>query len=102
MLALRYFFDVQSGACLWANNDEARARFGYAVDHRALPLDVNVRSEIDRLLAWHDTYLDMDDPGKGMLWDRAEIERFRLAADALLLVLRRRLPAPHWTIDDAR
>lgn len=31
--ALRCFFDPGSGICLWANNDEARERFGYPIDH---------------------------------------------------------------------
>ena len=62
-MKLRFFFDAGAGTCLWAGDDEARARHGYAVMLDALPLSAETRAKGDELLRRHDARLDWDDPG---------------------------------------
>jgi hypothetical protein len=99
-LRIRYFFDAGSGVCLWAGNDEARQRHGYAIDAQALPLTDDTRGWLSHLIAWHDTRLDWDDPGGDSPWPDDERPRFQRAAQEGLARLRRELPAPHFEIID--
>lgn len=92
MIALRFFFDAGAGVCLWAGNDAARARFGYAVAHQDLPISVNAQRWLDHLVAWFDTSLDWENaPARGAFWTEAEAARFRAAAAVGLAMLRREL-----------
>lgn len=92
MIALRLFFDAGSGVCLWAGNDAARERFGYAVAHEDLPLSVNTKRWLDYLVAWFDTSLDWENaPARGAYWTEAEEERFRAAVALGLEMARREL-----------
>lgn len=100
--ALAFFFDAGSGVCLWAKNDEARSVYDYAVDHAGLPVDEATRAELDRLIAWHDGALDMNDPGRGCIWTEEESARFDSAAQSLLQRLRTQLAPPEWRIIDER
>jgi len=92
VIALRYFFDAGSGVCLWAGDDAARERFGYAVAHGDLPLSVNAKRWLDYLVAWFDTSLDWENvPSRGAFWTEAEAVRFRAAALVGLEMVRREL-----------
>lgn len=62
-IVLRYFFDPGSGVCLWSGNAEAEARWGYAVDHAALPLRDGTRRFLQELVVRFDTSIDWSDPG---------------------------------------
>jgi hypothetical protein len=77
---LRFMFDAGSGTCLWAADDAARAAFGYAVDHHALPLDAAMRARLDGLVAWHDRSIDWAHPGGPSPWDATAQARFAQAA----------------------
>ncbi len=68
-MRLRFFFDAGAGVCLWAQDDAARARFGYAVELDDLDLPDGVRSELAELMAAYDAGVDWDDPGR-----RGEVE----------------------------
>jgi len=92
VIALRFFFDAGAGVCLWAGNDAARERFGYAVAHGDLPLSVNTKRWLDYLVAWFDTSLDWENaPAQGAYWTVEEEARFRAAAVAGLEMVRREL-----------
>jgi hypothetical protein len=97
--ALRFMFDAGSGRCLWSRNDPARERWGYAVDHRALPLDADLAGALDELVARHDTSLDWSDPGGPSPWTAAQHHAFHRDAQAVLAQLRTRLFA-QFTIED--
>lgn len=91
--ALRYFFDPGSGICLWAGCDAARARFGYPVQARQLPLTRETRERVAALVDWYDRSVDWEYPAGPSLWDEAEHARFAAAASRLLAVLRAELGA---------
>lgn len=65
-MRLRFFFDAGSGVCLWARDDEARARFGYAVEAAMLDVPDDLRAEIEQLVTDYDDTFPWDDPASGM------------------------------------
>lgn len=99
--AFRFFLDAGAGTCLWAANLAARETFGYAVDHRRLPLADATRAALDALVARHDASLDWDDPGGPGPWTARDRAAFAAEARAVLARLRTELP-PGWTVTDGR
>ena len=53
-MRVRFFFDAGSGVCLWAQDDEAKARFGYPVEAGDLDIPAELRAEIEQLVADYD------------------------------------------------
>ena len=97
--ALRLSFDAGSGVCLWSMNDEARHRFGVAVDHRQLPLSENTQRWLDHLIAWYDTSIDWDAPSFAHeRWTAGEANRFLAAFQRGLDLLREELSAAEFDI----
>lgn len=100
-IVLRYFFDPGSGVCLWSGNAEAEARWGYAVDHAALPLRDGTRRFLQELVVRFDTSIDWSDPGAaGGRWSAEEWARFRAAAADGLSLLRRELAGQGYVFVD--
>ncbi len=64
-MRLRFFFDAGSGVCLWAQDDEAKARFGYPVEAGDLDIPAELRAEIEQLITDYDDTFPWDDPGGG-------------------------------------
>jgi hypothetical protein len=64
-MLLRFFFDAGSGVCLWAQDAEAKSRFGYPVEADALDVPQAMRDEIDQLVTDYDDSFDWDDPASG-------------------------------------
>jgi hypothetical protein len=62
-MRLRLFFDAGSGVCLWAQDEEAKQRFGYPVDLNALALPRDLHADLVRLIADYDATIDWDNPG---------------------------------------
>ena len=55
---LRCFFDCGAGVCLWAADETARDRFGYAVELSALPLTAETVAAGEGLMAEHDGFVN--------------------------------------------
>lgn len=86
---LRYFFDPGSGVCLWAENDEAKEKFGYPVEHWELPLSENAKRFLQHLVAWFDTSIDWSAPGDtDEYWSAEELASFKAASAKGLLMLK--------------
>lgn len=86
---LRYFFDPGSGVCLWTENDEAKEKFGYPVEHWELPLSENSKRFLQHLVAWFDTSIDWSVPGDiDEYWSAEESASFKAAAAKGLLMLK--------------
>lgn len=85
---IRYCFDAGSGICLWAANDAARDRWGYAIAADALSLPPDLGHAVERLVAWYDQSIDWSYPPNPSPWSTSERERFNLAAQSLLHALR--------------
>lgn len=97
---LRFLFDAGSGTCLWAGNDAARERFGYAVAIDALPLVPGTRTRGAALVAQHDTSIDWDDPAGPSPWSAAERARFAADSEAFLAELRKELGTEFEVLDE--
>lgn len=64
-MQLRFFFDAGSGVCLWAQDDEAKARFGYPVEAGDLDIPAELRAEIEQLITDYEDTFPWDDPRGG-------------------------------------
>jgi len=94
-------FDAGSGICLWARNDAARARYGYPIEHRELPLSKNTKRHLTHLIAWFDMSLDWASPSDtNKAWTDEERNRFMSAAQEGYRLLRRELPPPQFVFVD--
>lgn len=94
-MRLRFFFDAGSGVCLWAQDEAAKARFGYPVEAAMLDIPEYLRAEIEQLVMDYDDTFPWDDPGSGLAveasrpvsgWD--DNPAFATRVRALLPVLR--------------
>lgn len=83
-MRLRFFFDAGSGVCLWAQDEEAKQRFGYAVDLEALDLPRDLHADLTQLIADYDATIDWNNPGATPDIDTGPIS-FGYEADAPLL-----------------
>lgn len=64
-MLLRLFFDAGSGALLWADDAEAKARFGYPVEASMLDVPPDLRAEVEQLVKDYDDTFPWDDPASG-------------------------------------
>ena len=101
---LRYFFDPGSGVCLWAKNDAARERFGYAIDLSDLPITQSARAQMQRLVSWFDRSMNWKAPlDASPDWSTNESHRFLDEAKLGLELLRAELPTDEYIlIDEAK
>ena len=60
-----FFLDAGSGVCLWAQDADAKARFGYRVVSRELDIPQDLRAETEQLATDHGDTFACDDPGSG-------------------------------------
>ncbi len=89
---LRFFFGY-GGTCLWAANDAARERFGYAVELSDLPVSDELRAALHAACARFDTSLNWDDPAGPSPWPEEDWMEFNRASDEVLAQLRESLGA---------
>ena len=99
---LRFFFDAGAGVCLWAGNEAANERFGYAVDPEELPLTAETREAVDGLIARFDEGVDWNDPMVPGPWSRTEELEFAEAARDVLARVRRELGQEFEVRDESR
>ncbi len=64
---LKYMFEW-GGTCLWSVNDAAIEKYGYGVDERELPISGNLKRYLWYLQAYHDCFLDWEDPHENSPW----------------------------------
>lgn len=98
-MLLRLFFDAGSGVLLWAQDAEAKARFGYPVEAAMLDVSQALRDEIEQLVRDYDDTFDWANPASGqpVAADRAtpgydDNPPFRDRVIGLLAKLRAALP----------
>lgn len=99
---LRFFFDPGSGICLWAGNDAASDRFGYAVDLDAVPLTDSTRRAAEELLRRFDGSIDWNDPAGPSPWSESDEASFGADARALLERIRAELGDDFEVRDESR
>jgi hypothetical protein len=66
-MRLRFFLDAGSGVCLWAHDDAAKKRFGYAVELDDVPLPRELVADLMHLMADYDATIDWDNPANAGL-----------------------------------
>lgn len=99
---IRYQFDPGSGVCLWAENNEAKERFGYPIEHWELPLSENTKRYLQHLIAWFDTSIDWSYPSDSDdYWADEELASFKAASAKGLLLLRQELSDERYEFVDA-
>lgn len=98
---LRFFFDPGSGICLWAANDATRDKWDYPVDAELLPLPENTWRFARHLCCWYDTSIDWTYPPDPSPWEDSERDRFNVAAQRFLEVLRNQLGPDFEVVDES-
>ena len=74
---VKYMFDWGSGVCVWSKNDASRELYGdYPIETAQLPVSDELKSELEKLICWHDEALDWNDPGGPLLWDQKQKDEF--------------------------
>ena len=85
---LKFMFDWGSGVCLWSANKNAEERFGdYPIPCSELPVSLDLKEKLDRLIEWHDEALNWNDPSGDLLWDDRQVNEFLAMAENLYLEL---------------
>ena len=62
-MRLRFFLEAGAGVCLWAWDESAKKRFGYAVELDDVPLPRDLVADLMHLMADYDAAIDWDNPG---------------------------------------
>lgn len=98
---LRFFFDAGSGVCLWAANDAARSRFGYAVDAEQLPIPAPLAERLASLIAEYDRSIDWSHPPGPSPWDAQQKTQFQRDAMRAVELLAEALGADYEVVESA-
>ncbi|NKX44996.1 hypothetical protein [Roseicyclus persicicus] len=111
--ALRFFFDHGAGGCLWAGDEDTRARLGVGpvdagsfdlkgrvLSPARLPLSAAAQRLRDDLGFQHSRYLNPLYPPDPSLWSQALCDRFNADVDRLLALLRRELGGDYDITDE--
>lgn len=84
---LKYWFE-HGGTCIWSMNDEARDKFGYAIDNHKLPISKPLIDELYALEEEYHGYLDWDYPPLPSPWSWEQKNDFKNCANILYLKLK--------------
>jgi hypothetical protein len=84
---LKYWFE-HGGNCLWSMNDEARIKFGYAINNEELPISKALVDELYALETEYHGYLDWEYPPSLSPWTLMQKDDFKSRANELYHRLR--------------
>ena len=87
---LKFWFE-HGGFCVWANNEAAKNKFGYAVNHEDLPISRELKNELNALEARYHGCIDWTCPSNPSPWPHEEWERFRSDAKNVYARLQKEL-----------
>ena len=73
---LKFWFE-HGGTCVWAMNETARNKFGYAVNNEEISVSRELKDELNALETRYHECLDWTCPSNPSLWSHDEKERFR-------------------------
>ncbi|MCI8361262.1 MAG: hypothetical protein HFE86_08020 [Clostridiales bacterium] len=74
---LKFMYDWSCGVCVWSDNAAARAKFqAYPIETKSLPISQELANLLNDLIDRHDTALNWEDPGRGLLWDQSQQAAF--------------------------
>lgn len=83
----KYWFE-HGGTCLWSMNDDARNKFGYAMDNKKLPISKALVDELYALETEYHGYLDWDYPPAPSPWKLKQKNEFKNRANEAHLKLK--------------
>ena len=84
---LKYWFE-HGGNCLWSMNDEARNKFGYAINNEDLPISKILIDELYLLEAEYHGYHYWDYPPSPSPWTFEQRNDFKNRANEFYLKLK--------------
>jgi hypothetical protein len=99
-MKLRYFFEPGTNICLWAADDTAREKFGYAVEFEDLPLSEALVQQALKLATWFETSIDWSYPADPSPWNEAERQRFILSCNDFYRILAEALGPDYEVINE--
>lgn len=84
---LKYWFE-HGGTCIWSMNDDARNKFGYAINNEELPISKTLVNELYALETEYHSYLDWDYPPSPSPWTEEQKNDFTNRANDLYIKLK--------------
>ena len=87
---LTFWFE-HGGICVWAKNEAAKNKFGYAINNESLPISDTLKNELTTLEERYHGCLDWDCPSNPSPWSNGEKEQFRIDAQKAYARLGREL-----------
>ena len=87
---LKFWFE-HGGFCVWAKNEIARNKFGYAISNKDMPISEELKNELETLEIRYAGCLDWDCPSNPSPWSNDEKESFRLEANKVYIRLKNEL-----------
>lgn len=79
---IKFWFE-HGGICLWAKNDAAEDRYGYAIKSDTLPISNDLVNALDKLEDEYATCLNWAEPNNPSLWSNEQKIKFRNDANTL-------------------
>jgi hypothetical protein len=84
---IKYWFE-HGGTCLWSINEDAKNKFGYAIDNEKLPISKTLVIELYELEEEYHGYLDWDYPPSPSPWTLEQKNDFKNRANESCLKLK--------------
>jgi len=72
---LKFWFE-HGGICVWGENDNAKEKYGYAIDNEKLPISKELIEELNNLEDEYSTYLDWNEPQNPSPWSEEQKKIF--------------------------
>lgn len=96
---LRFWFE-HGGVCLWAENEIARNKFGYAINNENLPISRELKNELNTLEVRYHGCLDWSCPSNPSPWSHEQWECFRVDAKNVYDRMKNELGNAYHVIDE--
>lgn len=98
---LRFWFE-HGGTCIWAKNEAAKQKYGYAITNSSLPISKNLIEQLNALEDEYHSYLDWEEPRNPSPWSQKQKEDFIKRANDVLEQLRLDLGRDYEVINDVK
>lgn len=72
---IRFWFE-NGGICLWSINQNAKDKYGYAIENNMLPISLELVKRINELEEEYSSYLDWDYPSNPSPWTKEHKQDF--------------------------
>lgn len=73
--SLRFWFE-HGGTCIWAKNEAAKQKYGYAITNSSLPISKILIEQLNALEDEYHSYLDWEEPRNPSPWSQKQKDDF--------------------------